>query len=119
MIGALSTEDCTDVAEKILQYINSTLPPLLDSSSGTNDTVLSAVGPAPQDHVISPLSSSSSKSLPQALLSHMTSPSQFSDHVIPAPRFPADHMMPKLPPLPNPTSNHDKYVDVDMTTMCM
>ena len=115
MTGTLSTDDCTDVAGKMLQYISSTLPPLLDSSSGTNDTVLSSVGPTPRDHVIS--SPSSSKSLPQALLSHMTSPAQFSDHVIQPPCFATDHMIPKLPPLPNPTSNHDKYVA--MTTVCM
>lgn len=116
VIGMVSTEDCPDVAEKMLQYINSMLPPLLDSSSGTNDTASSSLAPPLLDHVNSPLSSPASKSLPQGLLSHMTSSSsQFSDHVIKPPRFSADHMIPKLPPLPNPTSNHDKYVNVAMT----
>ena len=110
LTGTLSTEDCRDVADKMIQYINSTPPPLLDSSSST----ASSTAPPLQDHVSSPLLSSASKTLPQGLLSHMTSSSQFPDHVIQPPRYPVDH---KLPSLPNPTSN-DKYVTVTMTT-CM
>lgn len=106
--GTLSTEDCSDVAMKMLQYINSLPPALLDSSSGgTNDTasLLSVASPL-QDHMSSP-PMSASKGLP---LSHMSSSSQLSDHVIQPPRFSVDHMIPKVTSLPNPTTNNDRYV---------
>ena len=118
LTGTLSTEGCPDVAEKMIQYINSTPPALLDSSSSTsNGAALSSMAPPLQDHVSSPLLSSASKTLPQGFISHMTSSSQFSDHVIQPPRYSVDPLIPKLPSLPNPTTN-DKYVNVTMTT-CM
>ena len=116
MIGTLSTEDCSDVAVKMLQYINSLPPALLDSSSsgGTNDTSSSLVAPPLQT---SPqMASTTSKVLP---LSHMTT-SQFSDHMIQSRKM--DHVIPKITSFPNPTTNNDKYVDVTdvtMVTTCM
>ena len=117
MTGTLSTEDYSDVADKILQYINSTPPALVDCSGSTND-IGSSSAPPPQDHLTSPLLLSANKSLPQGLLSHLTMTSS-SDHVIQPPLFSADHMTSKALSLPDPTSNHDKYVTVAMTTTCM
>ena len=116
LTGTFSTEECSDVAENMLQYVNSMPPPLLDSSSSPNNNTASlSLAPPLQDHVTSP---STAKTLPQGLLSHMTpSSSQFSDHVIQAPRF-LDHMIPKLPSFPNPTTNNDRYANITMTT-CM
>lgn len=118
MIGTLSTSECSDVAEKILQYLNCTPPPLFDcsssSSSCASNGAASSVPPPHWDHVTSPLSTS--KSLPHGLLGHMTSSStQFSDHVIQPPRLQSD-VAPKLPPLPNPTTNNDRYANVAITT---
>lgn len=102
-IGTLSTEDCYDVAVKMSQYITSP-PALLDSSSSTSGFASSA--PPLQDHPTHlPLTG---KPLSQSLLGHVTSSPQLSDHI--SPRFPPDSLIPKLPSLPNPIANHDRYV---------
>ena len=117
LTGTFSTEECRDVAGKMIEHINSTPPALLDisNSSATNATpthALSSVATPPQNRVSSP---PACKRLPPGLLNITSSSSQFPDHVIQPPRYPVDHMIPKLPSLPNPTTN-EKYVTMATCT---
>lgn len=110
VIGTLSTVDCSDVAEKMLQYVSLPLPALLDSSASTASDNASAT--SLQDHMSPPpltATATTSKSLPQSLLSNMSSSPQLTDHVIQPPRF-SDRMAPKLPSFPNPITNNDRCV---------